>query len=554
MDSCLFSLSLLFSCALPGPLPDSHLLHVVWRGDQAEEAFGIKCRTLEQLNQWHKAINRAVEAEAQRKSRVGHLSARRLASPHSQFPNTPQSELGPMLMGYGSYMSDTSHPTYNSSNASLASSLGASSAYAPSTPYGGTSFEDDGDEGYSGDYEPSTGRSTPSVGLSGGNSRRGPGTQSMPAGPRQDAAMHPTQHRPRAQTEDSNSAVIHQWRSQTPNGSHQQQHPAVPALPRSAASTSSGSTAHPGEYNSSSLRHSASKSALRNKQSHEWSNPMPQQQQGYSSAQPNRSLVQQMGDLSVNGESEPVRMLRQNSQGSVPPHVIAPPPLRTRSASSPNVYQLEPGQGTGGRDPHWSPYPVQDVHPSHFAGQKMANVQAQHYQQASKPRGMGGVANLSSATIASTTTTGSSTSNPGKRFSSSSSTTDRSSGDSAQSQGLAYMSPTSPSAPGGVHQQHAIYQSGTSSAIKVKLIYGQDKFLIVARDNITFQQLLDSVSHKLRHCGVRSAADTNPLKLRYQDEEGDKILMNADDDLAMAFDWLKQGGGGEQNTLIIFVD
>ncbi|KAK9893481.1 hypothetical protein P389DRAFT_181959 [Cystobasidium minutum MCA 4210] len=535
--------------AKPFTNPGSYLLEIKWRGDQVDEAFSIKCRTPDQLNQWTKAVNKAVEEMiAQRRSRsVGQL--RRLASPHSQFPNTPQSEMGPMVPGFGG------------SSASLNSAMGYGQ-----NPYGGT-FDDEGDDGYSGEYEGSTGRSSSSLGMQ----RRGVATQSMPPGSRQNADSFGASNssRPRAQTEDSNSAVINQWRSQTPSGGY----PSVPSLPGQLSAFSSTNGGSPSE-GPPSLRHSASKSALRKKQSHEWPNPLPSasgssansSSAAYSPAVNSlrgQSINQQMDEMSLHG-NEPLRMLRQNSQGNMPIH-NAPPPLRSRSASSPHVYQLAPGQlqAGGPNDKQWSPYPMDNVHPSHFAPVQVARQLSNGQGAMPLKRNMAG--NSSTVTIASTA--GSSTTAPPKRFSSCSTGTDRSSEDSGQSVSLPYTSPTSSistTANGTISHYSRESQStpqpsvnppqtplSPSSAIKVKVNYGEDTFVIVVLATITYQELSKKVVHKIHLCGARTnGLDASTLRLKYEDEEGDKILMTADDDVAMAFDWLRSCGNPHASLIV----
>lgn len=524
------------------------MLEIKWRGDQLDEAFSIKCRTPDQLTQWHKAVNKAVEEmAAQRRSRsAGQL--RRLASPHSQFPNTPQSEMGPMVPGFGG------------SSTSLHSAMGYGQ-----NPYGGT-FEDEGDEGYPAEYEASTGRSSSSLGMQ----RRGVATQSLPPGARHNGdGMNSS--RPRAQTEDSNSAVINQWRSQTPSGGY----PSVPSLPGQSSAFSSTTSGSPLE-GPPSLRHSASKSALRKKQSHEWSNPSPSATGSSASSTATytpafnnnrgQSIGQQMDELSLHG-NEPLRMLRQNSQGNMPIH-NAPPPLRSRSASSPHVYQLAPGQlqAGGPNDKQWSPYPMENVHPSHFAPAQIGRQLSNGQGAMPLKRNMAG--NSSTVTIASTA--GSGTTVPPKRFSSCSTGTDRSSEESSHSQSLAYTSPTSSistTANGNMSHYSRESQStpqpslptpqtplSPSSAIKVKVNYGEDTFVIVVLSSITYQELSKKVVHKIHLCGARTnGLDASSLRLKYEDEEGDKILMTADDDIAMAFDWLRSCGN-PHSSLIVYAE
>lgn len=89
----------------------------------------------------------------------------------------------------------------------------------------------------------------------------------------------------------------------------------------------------------------------------------------------------------------------------------------------------------------------------------------------------------------------------------------------------------------------------------MKVNYGEDTFVIVALSSISYRDLAEKVVRKIHLCGgSRSAGmDAASVKLRYEDEDGDKIVMKADDDVAMAFDWLKSGGGSN-NSLAIYAE
>ncbi|KAF8244253.1 hypothetical protein K440DRAFT_559152 [Wilcoxina mikolae CBS 423.85] len=71
------------------------------------------------------------------------------------------------------------------------------------------------------------------------------------------------------------------------------------------------------------------------------------------------------------------------------------------------------------------------------------------------------------------------------------------------------------------------------SQVKVKVHYNNDKFVLIVPYNIAYAQLIDRIERKVEFCGV---LPTTPIRVRYQDEDGDFISMNSDDDVQMAFD------------------
>lgn len=454
------------------------MLKVTWRGDGMDESFFMRCKNDETLKKWQKAISKANEEYMNRRSYPQFMSSssgslRRVPSPYSTFPATPQSELGQVTPG-GSY-----HEMSSNHHASLPYLNG--NPYATNGGANGDEHEyvtDSDNGGYSG-------RATPS------NMRRGPLTRSLPPGEREREIAG----RPRAQTEDSSSQVINQWRSQTPVGL-----PAVPALPRGASITSNTSDGYPSSNGTQSLRSSASSRNLRHKQSHEWGSAgftrLPAdgvQEDAYAAA-----------DVS-----------RQGSQAGLP--AVAPPmSLRSRSASSPNIYQNANGS-------QWNPYPDTSI-PS------VPPLNINHKNSA---------AASSSATVSSTATA-STAANGNKRFSSSSTGTDGSSDNSSQSQGQS----TSATSPGSMNHPSSRLTNGSNysssggykgGAVKIKLSVGEDTLTIVVLANIAYRELVDKIIKKIRLCGDRQRADES-LRLRYEDEDGDKILISGDDDVAMALE------------------
>ncbi|BGP43224.1 Guanine nucleotide exchange factor for Cdc42p [Rhodotorula kratochvilovae] len=496
-----------------------YLLEVRWRGDVTEEAFTIKCRTEELLRQWQKAINKAVE-EAPTRRRAHHLSSSRrsersLHSPASQFPPTPMSEYGPPSAGGypGAHDHAASSPYYNPAQPSYPPGAGG----APGTPHFG--FDDDDER-----YEPSeSGRSTPS-------SRRRPpdATRSLPPD------QHP-QHlpRPRAQTEDSNSHVIKQWRAQPP--------------PQRGASQSSDAP---------SLRSSASSRQLRGKASSEWgASGGP----GSITSSPAASYARlpTSAQEEATPRAQPAGVYRQASHGppsaGVHAHTHhhhypaagagaqAPPMLRNRSASSPNIYAAPGGRFADS--------------PQMPSGEEWAHAQAQAQLQASKGRAAGGT--TSGGTLGSATTASSSAGaggKNGKRFSSSSGGTDRSSATSAHSAGVAYGAGSVPALPSGASSPVI---TAAATAVRVKVFFGDDAFVVVVLDNVPYPDLVEKVLKKIRMCGGDKArVDGSALRLRYRDEDGDRILITSEEDVAMAFETARvmvaDKGAGAPLELVLY--
>lgn len=72
--------------------------------------------------------------------------------------------------------------------------------------------------------------------------------------------------------------------------------------------------------------------------------------------------------------------------------------------------------------------------------------------------------------------------------------------------------------------------------VKLKVNYGNDKFVIIVPYNIHYLQLMDRIERKVKICGTGVEVPSNPIRIKYQDEDGDYISMNSDDDVLMAFD------------------
>ncbi|KAK3812884.1 MAG: hypothetical protein J3Q66DRAFT_285953 [Benniella sp.] len=71
--------------------------------------------------------------------------------------------------------------------------------------------------------------------------------------------------------------------------------------------------------------------------------------------------------------------------------------------------------------------------------------------------------------------------------------------------------------------------------LKIKVNFQEDAYLIVVPTQLSYNELVERVEKKIRLCGCRRP-DSQPLRLRYKDEDNDYIIMKDDDDVALAFE------------------
>lgn len=82
----------------------------------------------------------------------------------------------------------------------------------------------------------------------------------------------------------------------------------------------------------------------------------------------------------------------------------------------------------------------------------------------------------------------------------------------------------------------AVGRSSISShddPVKVKVHFGSDIFVIQVSRTTEYGDLVERVGKKIRLCGPRR--DDGPLRVKYEDEEGDLISMRSTEDVDMAF-------------------
>jgi cell division control protein 24 len=124
-----------------------------------------------------------------------------------------------------------------------------------------------------------------------------------------------------------------------------------------------------------------------------------------------------------------------------------------------------------------------------------------------------------------------STSTATKRSSSSSQSTGEDSAYSPNS-----SSPLTPFGSSDSSLSGAVGRSSISSyetPVKVKVHFGPDIFVIQVARTTAYGELVERVGKKIRLCGPRR--DDGPLRVKYEDEEGDLISMRSTEDVEMAF-------------------
>jgi cell division control protein 24 len=127
-------------------------------------------------------------------------------------------------------------------------------------------------------------------------------------------------------------------------------------------------------------------------------------------------------------------------------------------------------------------------------------------------------------------------------------TQQRHSGSSTSSQtsntGNGLSSPTN-----GIANGHQYSRSSLPTTMKIKVNYAEDIFVIVVPQNIEYKELCDRVERKIRLCTTQRD-ESIPLRIKYQDEDGDHITINSDEDVLMAFEGRLAAGGNFVNLYV----
>ncbi|KAJ2372094.1 Guanine nucleotide exchange factor for Cdc42p [Coemansia sp. RSA 2603] len=87
-----------------------------------------------------------------------------------------------------------------------------------------------------------------------------------------------------------------------------------------------------------------------------------------------------------------------------------------------------------------------------------------------------------------------------------------------------------------------------AKAVKVKVHFHNDIYVVIARQDMQYKELVDRVDRKIKicagpHVGITSGLENDILsapplniRMRYQDEDGDMINIGSNEDVQMAFE------------------
>lgn len=84
-----------------------------------------------------------------------------------------------------------------------------------------------------------------------------------------------------------------------------------------------------------------------------------------------------------------------------------------------------------------------------------------------------------------------------------------------------------------------VSQPNFPSMVKVKVHFLQDIFVVPIPRTADYGELIEKVGKKIRLCGSRR--DDGPLKIKYLDEEGDMVSLGSTEDVQMAFESIQSG-------------
>ncbi|WVN86432.1 uncharacterized protein L203_101596 [Cryptococcus depauperatus CBS 7841] len=327
------------------------------------------------------------------------------------------------------------------------------------------------------------------------------------------AAIPPTEFRARALTEDQYGPSMSQWRNQ-----HSL---AAPPLPRMSSAMSGVSMASEASFGSgiAGVRPGVSRQTS-----------LARLPQAFEVDEDGNSMEQREAFTRFG----PARgMVRAPSHGV--PTVPHPPPLRSRSASSPNVYQQPTVMGapvlpyTAGPNGSWTTSAASTV---------QSNMHP--YSQSTPVPGFGPYASSSTTLVGGTA-----------YFTKRISGEKRSSGGSHHSSTTTetsdQTSPATPYGSGNGDVRGAVRQNsgdGVSGSVLIKLRCGGDQFVLGVPLDIDFVTLYHKIQKKIRLCSSnRPASEHDRLQIRYVDNDGDEIQVKFDSDVEIMFEDARDQSG-----------
>lgn len=501
-----------------------HNLQVWWKGDIEQESFSLRCKNEEQLRQWQVAIGKLIDEFTIRRQHMaahygqnggmpspgmynmagaganGRRSTAGSLAQQSTFPQTPL----------------TDHPPFN-----MFTRADSQASYRMP--------DDEHVEGQ--DSGVSSGRGTPMG-----------GRYSQPAAERERQMSLSADTRPRARTEDQDSHIMSQWRSNSPN---------IPPVPRNGSLSSSSEMQY---SNTLPIQHGPSQQVRKSSSS-------KQMRQAYTAAHPRPSLRAMGSNESASsdtavGQAEQMEHLHvsqnrpqadsNSSRTTALEAVLLQQHNRSRSSSNPSAFAGLPASAS----PQPPPMPRSN-HAMYSNGSAASNEQAA--AAAFRCTGIerkGSDSNdkrFSSSSVSTEDSNRSSHSRPGSTAASSAMTL--STGALGGSKGYPMTAPRQNNS-----YPHSIQSTGVqppahqSSAVKLVIHHGEDKLVVVVLSSINLADLSEKVSKKIRLISGRKGP-IEYLRIRYIDEDGDKILMHDDEDVQMAFE-MSRNLGSDVNLIV----
>ncbi|KAF8922911.1 hypothetical protein BGZ58_003597 [Dissophora ornata] len=304
--------------------------------------------------------------------------------------------------------------------------------------------------------------------------------------------------RPRAKTEDGSVPPSGPWNrigvQTTANGRSGGPGMSLPPLPRTTSSSGTAmGVVSPGEFPYSPPSSYPASPTVSNPRGSGSSNTW----QRRSNGEGHSPLNDTMSKFMTSDDHAPGQPLVRNASAgysynatpaATPPVPSIPGPLRARAQSSPNIHS--PANG-----PSWSNAPELPTH----------NRRPSNSSESSSP------------------------------------TTPYPSGSYPTIPAVPAISPTHTSPrPDSMRALRQQLSSSTLNAngvphLRIKVNFQEDSYLIVVPVQITYSELVERVEKKIRLCGSRRN-ESQPLRLRYKDEDNDYIIMKDDDDISLAFE------------------
>lgn len=472
--------------AVPQRLPNGKM-------EDVEDSFIMIGKTEELMKKWSEKVTELAQVERRKVDEARSLRSARLSGQSSFGPPTPASEAPPFQ-----FPPPLPQHTYANAN--------------------GYYMEDDDDESglRSGRTTPSVGTAATYVSAHPTTGRRVQSQQSMP--------IDRAELRARALTEDQYGPSMTQWRSQQPS---------APPMPRMMSNMSSMSTMS-----------NASEASFGTGLPPRGARSLASSRLGRAEEMDEEdSATSSIGALAMNrfGSGSARGMSRAPSHGITPsvpyPH---PPALRSRSASTPNVFQMPKISPAGAPPlPHsatnnvstWS----QDPTPSHSPYSPPSQL----------------------ATSSSTTLVGGTAyftkrmSGSGKRSSGESHSTETSETSSQQSPATPYGTISGVSQlPMSVSRQNSgdgsnssLLGYGPASSVLLKIRYADNTFMIGVQPDVNFSTLYAKVAKKIRYARPGSGPDQTVM-LKWIDADDDEVTLRCDADVEAMFGDVRDSGMG----------